>query len=151
MAQGAEIGKASVAPAPKKPDLKAPPAPKAPTYDELLADMKLISAVAVPLSELNLALDASARDLGQWSDALSQQIRDMTRRLAWRLGIMGSTILGLCLLSMLFARATRRYILDERRQAQLRTFRKLVLGASIALVVFLGFFTDFTSLATFAA
>ena len=150
MAQGAEIGKASAGPVPKKADPKAPPAAKIPTYDELLADMKLISAVAVPLSELNLSLDAAVRDLTQWSEALSQQIRDMTRRLAWRLGIMGSTILGLCLLSMLFARATRRYILDERRQVQLRTFRKLVLMVSIALVVFLGFFTDFTSLATFA-
>ena len=150
MAQGVEIGKASDGAAPPNPDPKAAPAPKAPTYDELLADMKLISAVAVPLSELNVALDASIRDLGQWSDALSQQIRDMTRRLAWRLGVMGSTILGLCLLSMLFARATRRYILDERRQMQLRTFRKLVLMLSIALVVFLGFFTDLTSLATFA-
>jgi small-conductance mechanosensitive channel len=163
MKQGADIAKTApaqkapakhagarkAAPAPVATPAAAPVAP-APTYDDLLSDMKQISTIAVPLSQLNLALDASSRDLGQWSDALSQQIHTIARRLGWRLGVMGSTILCLFALSGLFSRATRRYVLDERRQVQLRTFRKLVLICSIATIIFLGFFTDFTSLATFA-
>ena len=156
MDQGAQISEAADAaskktaahPAPVDPKAKPPVTP--PTYDELLADMKTIAAIAAPMSELNVALEASTRDLGSWGDALSQQIHELARHLLWRLSAISATILGLCLLSALVSRATRRYILDERRQIQLRTFRKLILMASIMVVIFVGFFTDFSSLATFA-
>jgi small-conductance mechanosensitive channel len=81
---------------------------------------------------------------------LLQQMRIVGRHLALRLGVMSAVVLGLCLISSLFGRATRRYVLDDRRKIQLRTIRKIVLSTAIALVVFLGFFTDFSSLATFA-
>ena len=113
--------------------------------------MKSLTKIALPLSEFNHALNGAVGDLSQWMDVLAQQIHDLTRRLLWRVGAMCSTILGLCLLrTVLFGRATRRYVARGRARVQLRTIRKMVLMISIGLVVFLSFFTDFTSLATFA-
>ena len=121
-----------------------------PTFDDLLAQMKDYSKLAVELSQLNIALKSCNGDMSDWIDFTSQHIHDLLQGLLFRLAILAVIILGLSVLSMLAGRATKRYVLDDRRRKQLRAIRKGILAVSIGLVVFLAFFTDLNSLATFA-
>ncbi len=114
-----------------------------PTFDSLLAQMKDYSKLAVALSQLNIALKNCNGDLADWSEFTGQHIHDLAQGLIFRLAILAVIILGLSALSMLAGRATKRYVLDDRRRKQLRTIRKGILATSIGLVVFLAFFTDF--------
>jgi small-conductance mechanosensitive channel len=136
--------------APPPPTASAQTAESMPGYDELLLQMKQYSAVAVAISRVNMTLRTCTNDLNDWIDLLSQHIRDLFRMLAWRVVVLALLILGIIGLSMVAQRATKRYVLDDRRQTQLRTVRRGISGIAIAITVFIAFFTDFGSLATFA-
>jgi len=121
-----------------------------PSYDDLVNQMKQYSAVAVALSRVNMTLRTCTNDLNDWTDLVSQHIRDLFRMLAWRVGMLALLIAAIIGLSMVAQRATKRYVLDDRRQTQLRTVRRGIVGIAIAITIFIAFFTDFGSLATFA-
>lgn len=160
MAQGDDIraaGQVTENPAVPPATATAPPTAAAavpvkppPSYDDLVLQMKQYSAVAVAISRVNMTLRTCTNDLNDWIDLLSQHIRDLLSMLAWRVAMLALLIFGIIGLSMVAQRATKRYVLDDRRQTQLRTVRRGVAAIAIAITVFIGFFTDLGSLATFA-
>lgn len=111
---------------------------------------KQISKVGVPLGEQSAFLGSIRENLGAWRDALDQQYHDILRRLLIRVGVMGSVILVTLVVSSLWRRATFRYIVDARRRRQFMFLRRIIVGFVIAIVVGIGFITEFGSLATFA-
>jgi small-conductance mechanosensitive channel len=126
------------------------PGAAAPVYGRLIADMKTLGKAAVPMSRLNMALTATQKDLGQWSDLDSERMRGLAARLFWRLTFLIAAVLGLLVATDLADKAMRRYIIEERRQNQIRIARKIFLAVSIGIVVFFGVFTDLGSIATYA-
>ena len=150
MLEGKTLGdKPAVKPAPsdKKPPVEAGPPP---TYDSLVSDMKKLSKVAVALAQTNKALMLCTHDLSDWTDLISVHIKDLMRDLIFRLSMLGLAILIAIGLSVLARKVTRRYVTDRRRKDQLRVIRKVTLSITICIILFLGFFTDLSSLATFA-
>ena len=121
----------------------------APTYDGLLADMKKMTKIAAASSSVGHALDDCSRDLSDWKDLLSQHIKGLSSRIALRLLALLLTVGAVFTVSRLISRAMPRYVPDERRQHQLHSIRKVALSVAIALIIFLGFFTDLSSLGTF--
>ena len=126
----------------------APPPP--PTYDDLVAQMKKLSKVAIAMSQTNKALKLCTSDLSDWVDAISAHIKALVANLVFRLSMLLLAISVAFGLAELARRATRRYVTDRRRKDQMRVIRKAVLTVTILFILFLGFFTDLNSLATFA-
>ena len=124
----------------------APPA----TYDQLVTQMKQMSKAAIALSQTNKALKLCVHDLSDWTDLISLHIQELVGNLMFRLSMLGLAITVAFALSMIARKATRRYVHDRRRKDQLRVVRKVTLAITILLILFLGFFTDLNSLATFA-
>lgn len=121
-----------------------------PTYDDLVSDMRKLSKAAVALSQTGVALDACSRDLSGWADLISQRLKELAGHLFFRLTMLLTAIFAAVCVAMLARRATHRYVLDARRRHQMRVVRKVALAVVIGLIVFLGFFTDLGSLATFS-
>ncbi len=165
MQEGQTLG----APAPKAPETKQPgtkipslaatatktppaaaAAPPQATYDDLVSDMKKLSKVAVALSQTNTALKLCTHDLSDWVDLINIHIKDLTSNLIFRLSMLGLAIAIALMLALLARKATKRYVVDKRRKDQLRVIRKVTLSITIGIILFLAFFTDLGSLATFA-
>jgi len=121
-----------------------------PTYDDLVTQMKNLSKVATSLSQTNKALKLCTEDLSDWSDLISVRIKALVANLIFRLCMLALAIIVTFGLSALTSKATRRYVHDIRRREQIRVIRKIVLTVIILFILFLGFFTDLNSLATFA-
>ncbi len=136
------------------PDAVKPAPPPAaaplPTYDELVSDMKKLSKIAVAMSQTNKALNLCTHDLNDWTDLISAHIKELLRDLTFRVTMLALAVGVAVLLSALARKATRRYVHDRRRKDQLRVIRKVTLTITVCLILFLGFFTDLNSLATFA-
>ena len=126
---------------------QASPQPK---YDALLSDMKKMSKVALTLSHMNESLTLCTHDLSNWASLISSHIRELLENLFFRLLSLAIAILSAVGLGMLAKQATRRYVLDRNRKNQFRVIRRFLLTITIGLILFLGFFTDLSSLATFA-
>jgi hypothetical protein len=150
MQQGNAIG---IAPAPAKAPANAKTKPAAApqlTYDQLLTDMKKLSKVALALSQMNAGLSNCTRDLSAWVSMISLHIKELMTDLITRAIFMSIAITIAVGIAMLAKQATRRYVLDGRRKNQLRMLRKAILAVTVGMIVFLGVFTDLSSLATFA-
>lgn len=119
-------------------------------YDALVADMKALSKITVALSQSNESLKTCINDLTAWSAAIGQRVRELLADIVFRLSMLALTVGGVYALSLLAKKATRRYVTDARRRAQLRLVRKTVFSVTVGFILFFGFFTDLGSLATFA-
>jgi hypothetical protein len=119
------------------------------TYDGLLTDMKKLTKVTIAASGVGLSLRDCLQDLTEWNDMLSQHVRDLSSRIFFRLCTLLLTIGGALCVSILIGKALPRYVPDERRLNQLHTIKKIILSIIIGLIIFLGFFTDLSSLGTF--
>jgi small-conductance mechanosensitive channel len=128
-----------------------PAAPVIPvTYDDLVTQMKNLSKVATSLSQTNKALKLCTEDLSDWSNLISVRVKALEGILIFRLCMLALAIVVAFGLSALASKATRRYVHDVRRREQIRVIRKIALTVIILFILFLGFFTDLNSLATFA-
>jgi small-conductance mechanosensitive channel len=95
-------------------------------------------------------LDVSRANFQQWRDALGREFDYLLRRLLWRVGIMAGAIIAILGLSVLWRRATFKYVGDIRRRRQFLLLRRVVIGVFIALIITGGLVTEFGSLATYA-
>lgn len=134
----------------KTPQPAVLPAPPAPTYDSLVADMKKLSKIAIAMSQVNKSLTVTTHDLSNWLDVLNAHIKELFSGLVFRTSMLSLAIIVIYALSMIARKATRRYVTDRRRKDQLRIVRKVTTMIMVAVTLFLGFFTDLSSLATFA-
>ena len=119
-------------------------------FETLTAQFKQISAAAVPLRQEIILLDECDGDLLQWRNSIAAEYGRVLRTLLLRVAGILVALVVLFLLSELWRRATYRYVHDTRRRRQLLLVRRFATGFLMAVVIVMGFLSEFSSLATFA-
>jgi small-conductance mechanosensitive channel len=139
-------------------DLANQPTPQDPASVEatrrkmisLTAQFKQIANATLPLTQEIILLEDTQISLRQWQSSVhSGYLRILEAvliRLAFILVGVG-IVLGL---SELWLKATIRYVQDTRKRHQLLLLRRIITVLLMALVLVLGFVSEFASLATFA-
>lgn len=117
---------------------------------QLTARFKLVSGAAVPLRQEMILLDECAGNLTQWRRSVVKEYTHVLRSLLTRVAIILGALGLVAILSALWRRATLRYIHDPRRRRQVLLVRRFVTGFLMAIVIAIGFISEFSSLATFA-
>jgi small-conductance mechanosensitive channel len=134
-------------------DSAAPPATPAPTkqqFDQLTAQFKRLSAVAVPLSQEIIDLDQAQSTLAQWRQSVHQENHELLMKVLTKVFFITLSLGILALFSELWRRFIFRYVQDVRRRRQILILRRFVVYFLMGLVIILGFVSEFSSLATFA-
>ncbi len=119
-------------------------------FEALTAQFKQASAVVVPLRQEMILLDECRGDLQEWHNSIESEYGRVLQSLLIRVAIILVALLFVFVLSELWRHATYRYVADQRRRRQLMLIRRFVTGFLMALVISLGFVSEFSSLATFA-
>lgn len=119
-------------------------------FEALTAQFKQISAAAVPLRQEIVLLDECHGDLVEWRNSIAAEYGRVLRSLLTRVAAIFVALLFVFFLSEIWRRATYRYIHESRRRRQLMLIRRFVTGLLMAVVIAMGFISEFSSLATFA-
>ena len=117
---------------------------------QLTARFKQLSTVLVPLGEEQIVVEGVRGILLQQQIELKREDQQATHALLVRVGGLAVAIFFILAVSEVWRRATLRYVSDPRRRRQLLVIRRIVVGIAIAIIVVLGFVTEFGSLATYA-
>ena len=116
----------------------------------LTTQFKQISSATLPLTQEIVLLEETQGSLRQWESSVHNGyiriLEAVLIRLAFLLVGIG-IVLGL---SELWLKATFRYVHDARKRHQLLLLRRFVTVLLMAVVLALGFVSEFASLATFA-
>lgn len=120
------------------------------TFDQLTDAFKTISAVSVPISQEVLLLEQAQGNLLSWRASVDAERIRILHSLLLRVVLIAGALALILGLGEVWRRATSRYVQDVRRRRQLLLVRRMVVGFLSALVLTLGFVTQFSSLATFA-
>lgn len=120
------------------------------TFRELTDRFKQLSSALLPLSQEIIVLDDSKSNFEEWRKSISRESRDVLRAVLFRVGGILLALAVILVLSEVWRRITFRYIGDPRRRRQFLVMRRVVMGFLIAVVLTLGFVSEFSSLATFA-
>ena len=116
----------------------------------LTAQFKQLSGATLPLTQEIILLDESQANLQQWEVSVR---RGYTHTLELFLSRVVLLLIGIGIVlgfSELWRKATFRYVREARRRHQLLLLRRIVTGLLMAIVLVLGFVSEFGSLATFA-
>ena len=85
-----------------------------------------------------------------WRNSIERESRQTLRAVLFRVGGILLALAVILVLSEVWRRITFRYIAEPRRRRQFLVMRRVVMGFLIAIVLTLGFVSEFSSLATFA-
>jgi small-conductance mechanosensitive channel len=118
--------------------------------DTLESQFKHVSTAAVPLAEQGILLERYKANLTTWRNTLESERRTVLRNLMVRLVTLGVILLLAIGLFEIWRRVTFHYIHELRRRNQFLLLRRIVMFVSFAIILALGFSTDFGSLTTFA-
>ena len=119
-------------------------------FSKLTKQFNQLSAALLPLSQELLVLDESRSNLEQWRSSIGTESKhDLIALLArvFAIAIALGIVWGL---SEVWRRLTFRYVHDARRRRQFLVLRRFVMGFFFAMVVVMGFVSEFSSLATYA-
>jgi small-conductance mechanosensitive channel/TolA-binding protein len=119
-------------------------------FEALTTQFKEVSAAAVPLRQEMVLLDECHGELLEWRNSIGTEYGRVLRSLLTRVGLIFIALLCVFFLSEIWRRATYRYIHETRRRRQLMLIRRVVTGFLMAVVIAMGFISEFSSLATFA-
>jgi small-conductance mechanosensitive channel len=119
-------------------------------FSQLTKQFNQLSAALLPLSQELLVLDESRSNLQQWRSSISSESRRGLIALLFRVFGIGVALAIVWGLSDLWRRLTFRYVHDARRRRQFLVLRRFVMGFFFAMVVAMGFVSEFSSLATYA-
>jgi small-conductance mechanosensitive channel len=118
--------------------------------DKLTAQFKQISAVAVPLSKMNVLLGLYKTNLGNWRAAIDSEYNAVLKSLFIRLSAL-AVVLGFVVgMAELWRKTILRYIHEPRRRYQFLLLRKIVLYFVVGIVIAFAFASEIGSVATFA-
>jgi small-conductance mechanosensitive channel len=119
-------------------------------FQALTERFKQLSTALLPLSQEIIVLTDSRTNFEEWRSSIAHESRQALRSVLVR--VIGIAVaLGVILvLSQIWRRVTFRYVSDPRRRRQFLVMRRVVIGFLIAVVLVLGFVSEFSSLATFA-
>ncbi len=118
------------------------------SFEGLLDEHKMLSAIALPLSKQIVLLGIYNNNVGRWHDAISQRWNKEFRNLLIRLSVLATSLLVIFLGSLLWRWVTNRYVTDIRRRGQVMAARRLVLGLLIVIVLIANFSDELGSAAT---
>ncbi len=120
------------------------------SFSQLTDAFKTISGVSVPISQELLLLEQAEGNLLSWRASVDSERVRMIHSLLVRVAMIAGALALILGLGEFWRRATTRYVADVRRRRQLLLVRRMVIGFLSAIVLVLGFVTEFSSLATFA-
>jgi small-conductance mechanosensitive channel len=135
---------------PAQPGAPTPAVASRQSFDALAARFKQLAAASVPLRQELALLDQSRSNLVQWHETIEQESTQHLRSIVLRVAGIAIAICVVLLLSEMWRRITFRYVRDMRRRRQFLLLRRIIVGFCMALVLTLGFVSEFSSLATFA-
>jgi small-conductance mechanosensitive channel len=119
-------------------------------FQDLTERFKQLTAAMLPLSQELIVLNDSKSNLQEWRESISRESGYVLRSVLVRvLGIL-IALAAIFGLSEVWRRVTFRYIGDPRRRRQFLVLRRVVIGFLVAIVLTIGFVSQFSSLATFA-
>jgi len=120
------------------------------TMNSLTAQFKQISNATLPLAQEIILLGECQSSLRQWEVSVHAGYIQILESFLVRVTIL---LIGIGIVlgfSELWRRATFRYVREVRRRHQVLLLRRIVTGLLMAVVLALGFVSEFGSLATFA-
>ncbi len=120
------------------------------TLEAITAQFKQVSSAFLPLRQETILLDQVRANLLEWHKSVEKEYGRILRSLLTRVFIILAALLMVAFFSEVWRRATYRYVREVRRRRQLLLLRRFVTGFLMAVVVILGFVSEFSSLATFA-
>lgn len=118
--------------------------------DALEVQFKGVSAAAIPLAKQGILLNRYKASLTSWRNTLDSQRRAELRSLVLRLIMLGVVLAIAAGIFEIWRRITFHYIHDLHRRNQFLLLRRIVMLITFAIILALGFSTDFGSLTTFA-
>jgi small-conductance mechanosensitive channel len=119
-------------------------------FQELTEHFKQLSGALLPLSQEIIVLNDSRTNLTEWNKSISRESKYVLRSLLVRVLGIALALAVVLILSEVWRRISFRYISDPRRRRQFLVLRRVVIGFLIAIVLTMGFISEFSSLATFA-
>jgi small-conductance mechanosensitive channel len=119
-------------------------------FSQLTKQFGQLSSALLPLSQELLVLAESQSNLQQWRSSISSESKHDLIALLFRVFGIGVALAIVWGLSEVWRRLTFRYVHDARRRRQFLVLRRFVMGFFFAMVVVMGFVSEFSSLATYA-
>jgi small-conductance mechanosensitive channel len=119
-------------------------------FAQLTKRFNQLSAALLPLSQELLVLDESRSNLQQWRSSIASESKRDLIALLFRVFGIAIALAIVWGLSDVWRRLTFRYVHDARRRRQFLLLRRFVMGFFFAMVVVMGFVSEFSSLATYA-
>ena len=119
-------------------------------FQALTERFKQLSTALLPLSQEIIVLTDSRTNFEQWRSSIVHESRQALRSVLVRVIGIVVALAVILVLSQIWRRVTFRYVSDPRRRRQFLVMRRVVIGFLIAVVLVLGFVSEFSSLATFA-
>jgi small-conductance mechanosensitive channel len=116
----------------------------------LTAQFKQISNATLPLAQEVILLEECQASLRQWEVSVHQGYIQILKSFLLHVVLLLIGIGVVLGISELWRKATFRYVREARRRHQLLLMRRIVTGVLMAIVLALGFVSEFGSLATFA-
>jgi len=151
--EGRQFSAQSSAPSPQSSSTAGKPAQPETVqkqYQDLTTEFKQLADAAVPLSQELVVLDQSKSNLEEWRASVVRQAEIVARGLLARVITILVALALIYILSEVWRRFTFRYIRDPRRRRQFMLLRRFAVGFLFAIVILLGFVSEFGSLATLA-
>lgn len=118
--------------------------------DALTGEFKQVTATLLPLSKVSILLNIYGTTLKNWREAVRDTEHDELRQLLLRLGILAVLIGLVFAVGEIWRRASLRYVHDTRRRYQLLLVRRIVIWATVVIIVVLTFASQLGSAVTFA-
>ncbi len=120
------------------------------TVQTIISQFKQVSSAALPLRQEMILLDQVRANLVEWRKSVETEYGAVLRSLLTHVGFIIAALLLVMLFSEVWRRATYRYVREARRRRQVLLLRRFATGFFMAVVIILGFVSEFQSLATFA-
>jgi len=119
-------------------------------FKQLADRFRQLTAALLPLSQEMVVLNDAKTNFDAWRNSIARESKYILRSVLLRvLGIL--LALGAILfISEIWRRITFRYISEPRRRRQFLVLRRVVISFLVAIVLLMGFVSEFSSLATFA-
>ncbi len=119
-------------------------------FQDITDQFKRLADASVPLAQETVVLDQSRANLYEWRRSMQSDFRTVLEALLVRLVGIAIALAIVLVVSEVWRRFTFRYVRDVRRRRQFLILRRFVTGFLFALILVLGFVSQFSSLATFA-
>ena len=118
--------------------------------DELGAEFKQLTAIAIPLSKQSILFGLYQKSLENWHSEVRGDLKSVLERLLVRLVILAIFIGFVLVLGEIGKRTIFRYVHEPHRRYQFLLLRKIALAVAITIIVGLGFASRLDSAVTYA-